>query len=576
MIRWYRTIVTSLLLAASVSALTSVAVADTNGDDDPVMKALQAELNRSVERLVLDDYQAPYFLAYRLTDIHSINVRASYGALEQSGGSNYRGVTAEVRVGDYVDDNTSDDEGFYYDPRDSDAFRFSRPYAAIDDNIDALRQELWLLTDYEYKQALEEYIGERGRQLQKVEDPDRPNDFCHVAPVQHIEPLDTLTLSRERWENIARAISARFKDDALIYRSSFDLDAIAHTRYLVTSEGTRLREVHHNFSLSISAEARADDGMPINLERVFKTHTYDKLPDSTELAAVADSLIKAVLALREAPVMEPYTGPAIIRSGASGVFFHEALGHRLEGHRTRKEAEGHTFKDKMGTQILPTFLNVYDDPTVADLKGTELYGHYSYDDEGVPAQRVSLVEKGILKTFLMSRTPIKGVSESNGHGRSDIWSQPVSRQGALFVKADKPLSYTDLKKRLIARCKEEGKEYGLIFEEMVSGETNTSSYGVQTLRVRPRIVHKIYVNDGHEELVRGVELIGTPLALLENIEAASDDMGVFNGVCGAESGWVPVSAIAPSILLPEIEVQKTDRNLKRPPILPPPLHDPKG
>ncbi|GAB4323440.1 MAG: hypothetical protein Kow0074_15690 [Candidatus Zixiibacteriota bacterium] len=561
------------LLGIGLGTPATATTAETDGSEDPILQAMVAELDRSMNRLVLDEYEKPYFIAYRLTDIHSMNVRASYGALEQAGGNAYRAIHADVRIGNYQDDNTSDDEGFYYDPRDTDAFRYSRPYGPIDDDPAALRHELWLLTDYQYKAALEEYIGERGRTVQKVEDPDQPDDFWKVEPVTHIEPLDTLAVDKERWSGIARAISARFKDYPLIHRSSFDFDAISHTRYYVTSEGTRLRTVHHNYSLSLSAAARADDGMPISLERVFKTHTYDKLPDSTQLASIADTLINMVLSLREAPVMEPYTGPAIVKSGASGVFFHEALGHRLEGHRTRKEAEGHTFKDKVGSQIVPAFLNVFDDPTVREVNGTELYGYYEYDDEGVPAQRAPLVENGVLTGFLTSRIPIKNADHSNGHGRADIWSKPVSRQGSLFITADNPLSYDRLKAQLLERCKDEGKEYGLIFEEMVSGETNTSSYGVQTLRVRPRVVKKVYVSDGREELVRGVELIGTPLVLLENIEAAADDMGVFNGVCGAESGWVPVSAIAPSILLPEVEVQKMDRNLKRSPILPPPLHD---
>ncbi len=566
-------IVVTLIFGGALALAPLTTVADTDGAGDPILQAMVDELDRSMSRLVLDDYEMPYFIAYRLTDIHSINVRASYGALERAGGNSYRALNADVRIGDYEDDNTSDDEGFYYDPRDQDAFRYSRPYGPIDNDPTALRHELWLLTDYQYKAALEEYIGERGRTVQKVEDPDQPNDFWKVQPVQHIEPLDSLDVDKKRWGGIARAISARFKDYPLIHRSAFDFDAISHTRYYVTSEGTRLRNIHHNYSLSLSAAARADDGMPISLERVFKTHTYNKLPDSIQLALIADTLIDMVLSLREAPVMEPYTGPAIVKRGASGVFFHEALGHRLEGHRTRKEAEGHTFKDKVGTQIVPEFLNVYDDPTIREVDNTELYGYYKYDDEGVPAQRANLVENGVLTGFLTSRIPIKEADHTNGHGRADIWSEPVSRQGSLFITADDPLSYGELKARLLERCKEENKEYGLIFEEMVSGETNTSSYGVQTLRVRPRVVKKVYVEDGREELVRGVELIGTPLVLLENIEAAADDMGVFNGVCGAESGWVPVSAIAPSILLPEVEVQKRDRNLKRSPILPPPLHD---
>jgi len=551
----------------------TIAGADT---DDPTLKAMTDELERSVKRLVLDDYEAPYFIAYRLTDVSTLAVRASYGAIESTGGNAYRGLAVEVRVGNYTADNTSDDEGFYYDPRDTDSYQYSHPYAPLDDDPVALRQQLWLLTDYYYKSALEEYIGKRGRSVQKVEEADKPADFTKAEPVRHLDPPDTLAVDQKRWEDLLRAISGRFKTEPLIHESSADFKAIANTRYLVTSEGTRLRTTDFNYSLSLSAGTRAEDGMPISLERVFKTHDYRKLPDSSALAAVSDTLMDLVLALRDAPVMEPYTGPAIIKSGASGVFFHEALGHRLEGHRTRKEGEGHTFKGKIGTSILPGFLNVIDDPTAREANGAELYGSYRYDDEGIAAQSVTLVDKGVLTGFLMCRTPIKDVTSSNGHGRADVWSAPVSRQGSLFVSTQEPLTYPALKERLLEECRKAGKEYGLVFEEMVSGETNTSSYGVQTLRVRPRVVRKVFVEDGREELVRGVELIGTPLSLLENIAAAADDMGVFNGVCGAESGWVPVSAIAPSILLPEVEVQKLDRNLKRSPILPPPLHDPEG
>ncbi len=565
------TILTFTALLATLTAGPAVSEIST---DDPVMEALVAELDRSASRLVLDQYEKPYFMSYRLTDVHSVSVHASYGALESSGGDNYRGVAVDVRIGDYHRDNTSDDEGFYYDPRDTDAYQYSHTYAPLDNDITALRQTLWLLSDYQYKHALEEYIGKRGRNVQKVVKEDQPDDFSPATPVQRVDAIDTLAVDRNRWQNLVRAISARFKSEPLIYNSDVDFKAIAQTRYLVTSERTRLRTGQHNYSIAMSASVRADDGMPLELERVFKTHHEAALPDSNRLAMVADSLMALLLQMRQAPVMDPYTGPAIIKRGASGVFFHEALGHRLEGHRTRRESEGHTFKDKIGERVIPEFLNVVDDPTIAAQDNEGLYGYYTYDEEGLPSQRTPLVAHGILKGFLMCRTPAKSSPVSNGHGRADVWSQPVSRMGSLFVTSDHPLSYPDLKKQLIEECRKAGKEYGLIFEEMVSGETNTSSFGVQTLKVRPRVVRKVFVKDGHEELVRGVELIGTPLNTLENIKAAGDDPGVFNGVCGAESGWVPVSAIAPSILISEVEVQKMDRNLKRPPILPPPLHDP--
>lgn len=564
---------------SAVTLLAAMALAyptaqSQQGAGDPILEGLTAELERSSARLVMKDYERPYYISYRLTDVKSVSVRASYGALESTGGDSYRGVAVDVRVGDYKEDNTSDDDGFYYNPHDDDAFEFSRAYAPVDNDVTAMRQKLWLLTDYQYKRALEEYIGKRGRSIQKVQQEDHPEDFSKVDPVQKLDQIDSLKVDRKRWANLVRAISARFKAQPLIYNSTVDFKAISQARYLVTTEGTRLRTGQHNYSMAISAEARADDGMPLELERVFKSHHFEELPDSGSLALAADSLIGLLMALRAAPVMEPYTGPAIIKSGASGVFFHEGLGHRLEGHRTRRESEGHTFKDKVGSRIIPDFLNVYDDPTATKIGKTELYGQYDCDEEGAPAQRVSLVEKGILKGFLMGRTPIKTQKITNGHGRADIWSQPVSRMGSLFVTSEAPVPYPALRKQLIDECRKKGKEYGLIFEEMVSGETNTSSAGVQTLKVRPRVVRKIFVKDGREELVRGVELIGTPLNLLENIKAGGDDPGVFNGVCGAESGWVPVSAIAPSVLIKEVEVQKMDRNLKRPPILPPPLHDP--
>jgi predicted Zn-dependent protease len=562
-----------LLLGGSITAAQAQSGAPAK-DGDPLLQALQSEMSRSVTRLRLDDFEAPYFISYRLTDVRSTNYRASYGALTNSGGDRYRALAVDVRVGDYVDDNTSDDDGFYFDPRDSDSYTYSRRYAPIDNDTAALRQELWLLTDFRYKTALESFIGERGRRVQKVDKPDRPDDFSAAAKVDRLDPIDTLTIDKKRWENIVRVISARFKSQPLIHASDVDFMATAQIRYLLTSEGTRLRTNLHNYSLAISVETRADDGMPISLETVWKSHEASGMPDSSAIAFAADSLAQLLLQLREAPIMEPYTGPAIIRRGASGVFFHEALGHRLEGHRTRRESEGHTFKHKMNQRIIPDFLDVYDDPTQKTAAGTELYGNYEYDDEGVAARRTPLVEKGILTGFLMCRTPIKDIKTSNGHGRGDMWNEPVSRMGSLFVTTNSPVTYDALRVRLLEECKSEGKEYGLVFEDIAAGETNTSSYGVQTLRVRPRVVKKVYVADGREELVRGVELIGTPLAVLESIQAAGDDPGVFNGVCGAESGWVPVSAIAPSVLVGEIEVQRMDRNLKRGPILPPPLHDP--
>ncbi len=570
---WKNRIFSLVIWSIILIGAAGTAFADTGSKPGPVMTAMSAELNRSMHRLVMDGYELPYYLCYRISDVQTFEVAASYGAVEQVNDSRYRSLLVGVRVGNYVLDNTSSDEGFYYNPRDNDSYVYSRLTVPVEDDIDAIRQKLWLATDYRYKQALDQYLSKKGREVHKIEEPDRPNDFSREEPVVYIEQTGNLELDRQVWIDLVRALSEKFKAYQLIELSRVEFKAVCTNRYLVNSEGSRLQTTASDFTLSISARTRAEDGMSLSLGLTKKAHTLSRLPDREALLAGADSLAVTLLALREAPVMEPYSGPAIVEAPAAGVFFHEALGHRLEGHRTKREGEGHTFKDKLGEKVIPDFLSVYDDPSLTEWDGTELYGHYRFDDQAVPAQRTELVKNGVLEGFLMSRAPIKKIAHSNGHGRSDVWREPVSRMGNLIVETNKPWSYKKLKKKLIKECKRQKKPYGLLFSAMAAGETNTSSLGIQALRARPTLVKKVYVKDGREELVRGVELIGTPLNMLENIVAAGDDPAVFNGVCGAESGWVPVSSVSPSILISEIEVQRSDKNMRKGQLLPPPLFD---
>jgi len=545
----------------------------TAAEESPVLQAMTEEMERSMSMLHMEDYDPAYFIHYRVVDAQTFRVSASYGAVENVGDDRYRSLLVDVRVGDYKRDNTPDDDGFYFDPRNSEGYLYSRMNVPIEDDLDALRQKLWLSTDYNYKRALDEYLGKKGRQVHRIEEPDRPDDFSREEPLVFIEQTAGLDLDRQTWIALVRELSAQLKSYELIYLSEVEFSAVRNNRFMINSEGTRLQTTEANYSLSVSARTRADDGMPLYLANSWKAHTLSQLPSADVFRSSVDSLAATLLALREAPVMEPYSGPAIIEAPAAGVFFHEALGHRLEGHRTKREGEGHTFKDKLGETVLPEFLSVYDDPTLDEFDGVELYGYYRYDDEGCAARRVDLVQDGVLTGFLMSRVPIKNVTGSNGHGRSDVWRMPVSRMGNLIVETSRPRSDKDLKKQLIKECKKAGKPFGLIFSAMSAGETNTSSVGIQALRARPTLVKKVYVKDGREELVRGVELIGTPLNMLENIIAAGETQVAWNGVCGAESGWIPVSTISPSILINEVEVQKSDKDLRKGQILPPPLFD---
>jgi len=288
------------------------------------------------------------------------------------------------------------------------------------------------------------------------------------------------------------------------------------------------------------------------------------------IAANAKKMAEDLDALRKAPLAEPYSGPALLSGRAAAVFFHEVLGHRVEGQRQRGRDEGQTFAKKVNEKVLPEFLSVTDDPTLRTLGGKELSGWYRYDDEGVPAARVEVVKDGVLKNFLMGRMPVKNFSQSNGHGRAQSGMMPVGRQGNLIVTSSKAIPDAELRTRLIEEIKKQGKPYGLYFEDIQGGFTLTTRSLPQAFQVLPVMVWRVYADGRPDELVRGVDIVGTPLTVLAQIAATGDTASVFNGICGAESGSVPVSAAAPAMLFSGMEVQKRNYGDERPPILPPP------
>jgi TldD protein len=274
--------------------------------------------------------------------------------------------------------------------------------------------------------------------------------------------------------------------------------------------------------------------------------------------------------LKTAPLADPYTGPALLDGPVAGVFFHEIFGHRVEGHRLRSEMDGQTFKSKVDEKILPESISVYCDPTVKKFAGTYLNGVYGFDDEGVKARKVPIVEDGTLRNFLMSRMPLDKFAQSNGHGRATAGLSPVSRQSNLFVEAAKTKSNSELRQLLIKECKRQKKPYGYYFKSVVGGFTTTDRYRPNAFNIMPTEVYRIYVDGRPDELVRGVDLIGTPLAMFAEIAAVGDTHSVFTGFCGAESGYVPVSAISPSLFVRRIETQKKPKSEVEEPILPAP------
>src|ERR1700687_1158565 len=277
--------------------------------------------------------------------------------------------------------------------------------------------------------------------------------------------------------------------------------------------------------------------------------------------------------LVKAPLNEPSVGPALLTGRAAAVFCHEVFGHRAEGHRQKDISEGQTFAKKVGEPILPDFLSSVDDRTEKKEGHEDLLGYYRFDDEGVSTHEVVLVDHGVLKNFEMSRSPLADFPHSNGHGRRQLGATPVSRQGNLIVESNKMVSNAELRAKLIELIKAQNKSFGLLIDDIAGGFTFTGRGQPQAFQVLPLVVYKVFADGRPDQLVRGVDIVGTPLASLTKIVATGDTTEVFNGYCGAESGSVPVSAASPAILTTELEVQKKESSTDRPPILPAPAHD---
>jgi predicted Zn-dependent protease len=523
-------------------------------------------MSRAMARLRLKGYEAPYFISYSVRDYLTFEVTARFGAVVTKSQNRSRQASAEVRVGDYQLDNTSSERELQFDPADADAYEPPSD-APLDDDPQALRGTLWLLTDTKYKRALAAYAKKRGRRATTVVEDENLPSFSREPATRHADPATPFHYDEAQLVERARAASALFKQYADLFDATVKLGADRVTRYFVNSEGAQVITERTIFSAHLAAATRAKDGMLLEHEKDFYGHAEAELPDDAKLAATIAQLAAELHALREAPVIDPYTGPALLMEEAAGVFFHETVGHRLGGERQNDETEGRTFKGQVGRRVLPDFLTVVDDPTARAVGSVSLNGYYTYDDEGVAARPVTLIHDGVLGDYIKSRTPIAGSLHSNGHGRAEGTADPMGRMGNLFVRASKQMPVAELKKRLLEEVRRQGKPFGLIIRDITGGSTNTSNFGYQAFKGMPRLVYRVDAKTGAETLVRGVEMVGTPLTTVSRIVAASDTAGVFNGFCGAESGFVPVSTVAPAVLMSEIELQRTQRAMERAPIL---------
>lgn len=530
--------------------------------DEVLIKGLQEELDRTMKSLAGEEVP-PYYLAYNVTTIKKVNISSKNGKIFSSSSNKNRILDIDLRVGDYQFDNTHIIRG--------NPIQFNFAGGAVqlptENNLIAIRNIIWNNTDKRFRAAVERYKKAKTNQKVKVSEEDNSPDFSKEEPINFNGSLKDFDVNIKDWESKLKQISAKFLNHPWILSNNVFLQTEVLEKVFINSEGSRMTWYETNARLFVIGETKADDGMSLPLYRSYFSFTPDGLPSIDEVAKDVDKMIILLTELRQAPLAETYSGPAILSGEASGVFFHEIYGHRVEGHREKDPNSSQTFKSSVGKAIMPDFISIVFDPTKKLLNNTELSGYYEYDNEGVKAEKVVSVENGVFKNFLMSRSPIENFPNSNGHGRAQAGFNPVSRQSNLIVESNKQVSTDSLIKIMQIQLREQGKEYGLFFEEVSGGFTFTNRTIPNAFNVTPLVVYKIFADGRPRQLVRGVDLIGTPLTTFKNIVATGNDMGVFNGICGAESGGVPVSACSPSLLISNIEVQKKQKSQAKPPIL---------
>ncbi len=536
----------------------------------PALVTLGQELDREMP-ILSKATPAAYFIGYTLTSSQRAEVMGSNGALLASEENRSRWLETQVRVGSYDLDNT---HKVGNSAPGQGSFGVAVP---VEDDPGVLRRAMWLQTEKQYRAASEALIKistSREVQAQTVEE--HAPDFSREQPHVFYGPEISVNPDRKPWEVKVRLYTRAFRASPQILNSIVTFSSLGENQYHVTSEGTRLQFGQVHYRLELFIQGKAPDGMDINRYYNFDWTNPADAPDDKAVLAQGQVLRKELEALVAAPLVEPYAGPALLTGRATAVFFHEVFGHRAEGFRQKDINEGQTFARKVGEQILPSFLSIYDDPTAKTIGKNMLLGYYPFDDEGTPAERVTLVDKGVLRNFEMSRQPLTGFPRSNGHGRRQIGAQPVSRQGNLIVQSSRAVTNAELRVKLVEEIKRQGKSFGLMIDDIAGGFTFTGRGQPQAFQVQPLVVYKVYTDGRPDELVRGVDIVGTPLVSLTKILATGDTMEIFNGYCGAESGSVPVAAAAPAILISEMEVQKKETSIDKPSILPSSGHDPKG
>ncbi len=522
-------------------------------DRDPVLQAMRAELDRAKTSLKLDRVAPPYYIEYRVLDIDDYSAEAAFGALRTDVRSHFRVLRVNVRVGDYKQDG---------DSATGSAAPGMGDFLPVDDDVLVLRRQLWLATDQAYKKAAEALAAKQS-QLKQYNVDQPVDDFAHAEAVHSLGALAKLDFDPQPWSQILQDASTSYKSDPQIESSGSNLKFEAVNEYFVNSEGTVVRSGRKLYQVYVSCGTQASDGMWLQRNNGFLALEMKELPSAAEVVARGNKIAATLKDLRDAPMPdEEYRGPVLFSADAAATVFADLIGENVLGRKPalgKNERTTGAFATSYKNRVLPDFISVVDDPTAATYKGKELLGHYEFDDEGVPAQRVPVIEKGILVNYLIGREPIRDFPASNGHGRARLPGSsagstfPLPHVGNLIVSSAQPVSAAALREKFLDLCRQRELAY---------------CYRVETFgaKLAPRLLYRVWVKDGHEELVRGASFGDLDArALRSDLIAAGDDVYVDN-----RPQIVPHSIVAPSILFDELEVKRANINKDKLPDYPPP------
>ncbi len=543
----------SILCASALLSTLSVTNIAMAQSDDPMLKAMQAELEREKTQLVLQDMQRPFFIEYRMDDFNTYEAVANYGALVREEAGRQRLVRVTVRVGDYkLDSSTGRGEG-------------TVQLAPTDNDPDALRYALWSATDEAYKSALRAYSAKEAA-LKRFQSPRAEQDFAPAKPVVHVAPLVKLDMDRNEWKKRIIEASGVYASDPEVkgfaehvQYSTSNVRALAMNRYLVNTEGTVLRQGYTGYSAMISVGGQASDGMVVARDNGSTAVDAKDLESASAFRKRVIDDLKSLEALRNAPLVaaEDYHGPVLFSGDAASDVFTRLFVPNVEAERPELGTTARTsggYNTSYKSRVLPEMLSVTDDPLQAKFEGKALLGAYEVDDEGVPAQAVKVVVNGTLENYLIGREPIKDFPASNGHGRAAPAQSAHSRAGVMIVKSDKAVPAAELNKKLLAMAKDRG----------------TDVYAVETMggnEVTPRLLYRVHA-DGTRELVRGAAFDEVDTrSLRSDIVAVGDDPYISNSL-----GVVPQTTIVPSLLFDDVGVKRaTEEQQKLPYYAPPAL-----